>query len=125
MTRPELEARWLYLTRTVLPALAVERGWPISADHCFQRVLLDHAVGGRWYDHIAGRPAYRHAADAMLARAVALAEAAAAGAADLPALNARSLDWRGKQGRIGRLTPPAGRTTLALPANVRRSTEEE
>ena len=96
MDRAALEAHWLDLTRRALPALAVARGWPVGADHCFQRILLDHAVGGRWYDEVAARPAYRHIALDGLARAVALGEAVAAGDADLDALNAQSLRWRGK-----------------------------
>ncbi|GGB25569.1 hypothetical protein GCM10011380_13910 [Sphingomonas metalli] len=68
----------------------------MRADHCFQRILLDTACGGRWYDHIAGRPAYAHAPDTVLVRAVALARAAAAGEADLATLNRQSLFWRGK-----------------------------
>lgn len=95
-SRAALEAAWLTLTRETLPALAAERRWPVRADHCFQRILLDNAVEGRWYDHIAKRPAYAHAPDAVLARAVALGEAAIAGAVDLAALNRRSLAWRGK-----------------------------
>ncbi|MEH3105932.1 MAG: GCN5-related N-acetyltransferase [Sphingomonas fennica] len=93
--RAALEARWLALTRRTLPALAA-RGWPIRADHCFMRVLLDHAHHGRWTDHVAKRPAYAYAAPAALARAVALGEAVAAGTADLTALNRQSLAWRGK-----------------------------
>lgn len=92
--RRALETRWLHLTRAVLPALAVARGWPVSADHCFQRMLLDHAVGGCWYDHVSGRPAYRHIALDALARAVASGDAVAAGAVDLHELNAASLGWR-------------------------------
>lgn len=94
MDRPTLQTRWLHLTRTVLPALAADRCWPVSADHCFQRILLDHAVGGRWYDHVAGRPAYRCLDDEALGRAVATAEALAAGEGDLHYLNAQSLAWR-------------------------------
>jgi hypothetical protein len=97
MDRAGLEERWLRLTREVLPGLAAGRGWPVRLDHCFQRILLDHAVGGRWYDRVAGRPAYRHLDLERLATAVALGEAVAAGTADLPALNAQSLRWRGKR----------------------------
>ncbi len=98
--RAPLERRWLRLTREELPALAAERSWPVRLDHCFQRILLDAACGGRWYDHIAGRPAYAHAPPGVLARAVAMAEACAAGREDLAALNARSLAWRrGGRGR--------------------------
>ncbi len=89
-----IEARWLQLTRVVLPSLAEERGWPVSADHCFQRILLDAACGGRWYDSVAGRPAYRAIEPAKLEEAVRLGERVASGEADLAALNAQSLRWR-------------------------------
>ncbi|MFD1950146.1 GCN5-related N-acetyltransferase [Sphingomonas arantia] len=91
--RALLEARWLDLTRRTLPRSAAARDWPVSADHCFQRILLDNAVGGCWYDHIAGRPAYAKAPDTVLTEAVRLADLVLAGA-DLHALNARSLAWR-------------------------------
>ena len=84
------------LTRETMPRVAADRGWPVHLDHCFQRILLDHACGGRWYDHIEGRPAYRAASDAVLSRAVATGEAAVSGLVDLSALNAQSLRWRGK-----------------------------
>lgn len=96
MDRAALEARWLELTRVTLPALAPTRDWPVSADHCFQRILLDDAVGGCWYDHVAGRPAYRHLDAAALQRAVATAEAVVAGDADLHLLNRQSLAYRRK-----------------------------
>jgi hypothetical protein len=98
--RAALERRWLALTREELPALAAVRGWPVRLDHCFQRILLDNACGGRWYDRVAGRPAYAHIAADALARAVALGEAAVAGAVDLAELNRRSLAWRGKNNRF-------------------------
>jgi len=92
--RAALEAEWLRLTRMVLPDLAVERGWPIRADHCFQRVLLDAAVGGVWYDAVAARPAYRHIAVDILQRAVEWGRGVAEDRDDLDALNRRSLAWR-------------------------------
>jgi hypothetical protein len=95
--RAALEAEWLKLTRERLPALATVRNWPVSADHCFMRILLDAVHGRRWDDLIPRRPAYRHIEGARLAEAVALARAVAAGDADLRALNAQSLSWRGKQ----------------------------
>ncbi|VXC64564.1 GCN5-related N-acetyltransferase [Sphingomonas sp. 8AM] len=96
------EQHWLSLTRVRLPQLARTRDWPVSADHCFQRILLDHACGGCWYDHIARRPAYAHAPDPILDAAIALGEAVANGAADLAALNNTSLNWRGKRPRLPR-----------------------
>jgi hypothetical protein len=92
--RGTLERDWLELTQRRMPRAARGRGWPIWQDHCFQRVLLDNACGGVWYDHILGRPAYACAARAQLERAVALGEAALAGEADLSELNRRSLAWR-------------------------------
>jgi hypothetical protein len=94
MDRAALEARWLTLTREILPSLAHDRGWPIHQDHCFQRILLDNACSGVWYDAITKRPAYRHADPDLLARAVHLGEACADGTEDLSTLNLRSLDWR-------------------------------
>lgn len=94
--RAELEASWLRLTREVLPGLAAARRWPVVADHCFQRILLDTVCGGVWYAHVAARPAYRHLDDARLVAAVALAEAIVDGTTDLAPLNDASLAWRGK-----------------------------
>lgn len=96
MERAALEAEWLRLTREALPAVAAARGWPVRADHCFQRILLDAAFGGRWYDFVPRRPAYRHADIDALARAVALGRAVLAGEQPLEPLNQRSLEWRGK-----------------------------
>jgi hypothetical protein len=92
--RSAAEARWLKLTRESLPAVAVTRRWPVEADHCFQRIFLDNACDGVWYDRIPARPAYAHADRALLNRAIALAEAALAGEVDLVVLNRRSLAWR-------------------------------
>ncbi|MBW6523082.1 GCN5-related N-acetyltransferase [Sphingomonas sp. RHCKR47] len=99
MTCDALEQRWLTLKRETMPALAAARGWPVRSDHCFQRILLDTAVGGVWYDAIPERPAYRHADAAVLARAIQMGEAVIAGSADLGALNRQSLAWRGKLAR--------------------------
>lgn len=96
--RRALEDRWLDLTRRVLPGLAAQRRWPVSSDHCFQRILLDNACDGRWYDRIDRRPAYAHAPAGLLRCAVTLAEGAIAGTVDLAGLNRRSLAWRGRTG---------------------------
>ncbi|MFQ6551659.1 hypothetical protein AAD018_004840 [Aestuariibius insulae] len=95
MGRAALEAQWLKLTREDLPA-AAKPDWPVRFDHCFQRILLDAACGGVWYDHIAKRPAYAHASDSVLTEAISLGQAVLDGKADLSALNRQSLVWRGK-----------------------------
>ncbi|MEH3160164.1 MAG: GCN5-related N-acetyltransferase [Sphingomonas taxi] len=96
-TRAAQEAAWLELTRVTLPGLAATRGWPVRADHCFQRILLDAVTGGVWYDAIPQRPAYRHMSGAQLAEAIALARDVIAGVADLRGLNDQSLAWRRKR----------------------------
>lgn len=100
MTIEELRRRWLGLTRQALPRRAAAEGWPLRADHCFQRVLLDAACGGRWYDAVAGRPAYLHLDQERLQQAVLLAERLAVepeARALLIELDDRSLRWRGKR----------------------------
>ena len=94
--RAQLEAEWLTITRQILPALAKTQPWPVSADHCFMRILLDAVHDGRWDKVVQGRPAYKHVERERLTAAVKLAESVVAGEADLWALNAQSLAWRGK-----------------------------
>lgn len=95
--RAALERRWRTLTDVTLPA-AARPDWPVRLNHCFQRILLDHATGGVWYDAIPKRPAYAHAPDAVLHHACETGEAILRGTADLAALNRQSLRWRGKTG---------------------------
>ena len=97
MTREELLGRYLVLHE--LPSRAREQRWVVTADHCFGRIVLDHAVGTCWYDVLDRRrsPAFGQLDDAQLARAVAAAELMARdGDPAVRALNAQSLRWRGK-----------------------------
>ncbi|WP_336921932.1 hypothetical protein [Aquipuribacter sp. SD81] len=107
--RDRLLARYRALTREDLPRAARAGGWVVTEDHCFGRILLDHAVGGRWYDVLDRRrsPAFAQLDDAQLAGAVALAEQVLAeGDALLRELDARSLRWRGHWPK--RAVRPAG-----------------
>ena len=56
-----LIATYMHLTKEVLPSMARNdrTSWPVSEDHCFQRIVLDHVCGGVWYDHL-DRPAYKN-----------------------------------------------------------------
>lgn len=94
--RSQLEAEWLALTREALPALAKTRSWPVSADHCFMRILLDAVHQGRWDRIVQKRPAYKHIDTERLIAAVMLAKRVVANDADIWALNTQSLAWRGK-----------------------------
>ena len=98
MTRFDLEQKWFALTRDEMPGLASRRDWPVRFDHCFQRILLDNAVGAKWNEEIPA-PAYRNAPDEVLERAIALGRAAVDGVEDLASLNDNSLAWRGKRTR--------------------------
>jgi hypothetical protein len=97
--RAELEARYRQLVLRDLPQRAAEGRWVVRADHCFGRIVLDHTVGGCWYDVLdrRGGPAFRQLTDDQLRAAVALAERIVAeGDPLLRRLNAQSLAWRGK-----------------------------
>ena len=92
-----LIATYMHLTKEVLPSMARSdrTNWPVSEDHCFQRIILDHVCGGVWYEHL-GRPAYKHLTKDQAQRAVKLCEDIAAGRTDLQKLNQQSLIWRNK-----------------------------
>jgi hypothetical protein len=119
--RDTLLRRYRELVLDELPRRARAGNWVVVADHCFGRIVLDHAVGGCWYDvldrrsnrsgHDASathsvrggrpapdrRPAFAQLDDERLAAAVALAERIAAeGDPLLRELDAGSLAWRRK-----------------------------
>jgi proline racemase len=99
-SRQDLLARYRELVLHTLPSRARREGWVVTADHCFGRIVLDHAVGGCWYDVLDRRrsPAFAQLDDGQLQSAVALAEQIdAAGDPLLRRLDAQSLAWRGKR----------------------------
>ncbi|MGY1832514.1 hypothetical protein ACI8AA_19040 [Geodermatophilus sp. SYSU D01180] len=99
MTRAELEARYRELVLGELPRRARAGRWVVTDDHCSGRIVLDHAVGGRWYDALDRRrsPAFAQLPDEQLAGAVALAERVLAeGDPLLRELDAQSRAWRGR-----------------------------
>ena len=93
-----LIATYMHLTKEVLPSLARsdQTNWPVSEDHCFQRIILDQICGGVWYEHL-GRPAYKHLTNDQAQHAVELCKDIIEGRADLKQLNQQSLIWRGKR----------------------------
>ena len=97
----ELRARYRHLVMEELPAAAkgrpADQAWPVHLDHCFARILLDHACGRPWREVIQA-PAWRNAPAPLIARAVKLGEAVLAERADLRALNRQSIAWLGKKG---------------------------
>ena len=102
MTRADLLARYRELVLGELPRRARAGRWVVTEDHCFGRIVLDHAVGGRWYDVLDRRrsPAFAQLTDDQLATAVDLAERVLAeGDTLLRELDAQSLVWRGRLGK--------------------------
>ena len=91
-----------HLTKEILPSIAQNdrRDWPVSEDHCFQRIVLDTICGDAWYGHL-DSPAYKHLTDDQAKRAVELCQEIVDGRADLHQLNRQSLIWRGKLGNSG------------------------
>ena len=92
-----LIATYVHLTKEVLPSMARSdrTNWPVSEDHCFQRIALDHVSGGVWYEHL-DRPAYKHLTNDQAQRAVKICQDIADGRTDLHKLNQQSLIWRKK-----------------------------
>lgn len=77
---------YLFLTRHALPeaarrANAAGDAWPITLDHCFMRVALDHVFGQRWDTAIDRRngPAYRQLNATQLRTAISIAESMLSG----------------------------------------------
>ena len=102
--RARLLSRYRELVLDELPRRARAAGWVVTADHCFGRIVLDHAVGARWYDVLDRRrtPAFAQLDDEQLATAVALAERISVeGDRLLRELDAQSLRWRGKPAKPG------------------------
>ena len=96
--KDSLIATYMHLTKEVLPSMARSDRtfWPVSEDHCFQRIVLDNVCGGVWYEHL-DRPAYKHLTKDQAQRAVALCQGIIEGREDLRQMNQQSLIWRGKQ----------------------------
>ena len=99
MSTADLVSLYIVLTKEVMPHLArtSHKHWPVSNDHCFQRIILDAVCGGVWYDYLP-RPAYKNLNHDQAANAVKLCNDIISGDADLIVLNKQSLQWRGKTG---------------------------
>ncbi|ELZ46991.1 hypothetical protein C464_10059 [Halorubrum coriense DSM 10284] len=93
----ELRATYDRKVREELPARATD-DWPIRADHCFARVVLDNVFGGPWDEHVSGRPAYERLSVAELEAAVEIADVMLAeGRPAVERYDENSLRWRGER----------------------------
>jgi hypothetical protein len=103
--RADLVSRYRDLVLRELPRRGAAEHWVVRADHCFGRIVLDHAVGRCWYEVLDRHrsPAFEQLDDERLRVAVELAERIEAeGDPLLRQLNDQSLRWRGH--------PPEGST---------------
>ena len=117
--RDRLLGRYRRLVDVELPAAARRDRWALRDNHCFGRVLLDHAVGRCWYEVLDRRagPAYRQLDDRALAETVDLAERLLReGDPLLRRLDRSSLRWRGKPAKRSEGSPPEiGAPTAGVP----------
>ncbi|SDF22325.1 hypothetical protein [Halorientalis regularis] len=92
----DLRAEYDRLVHERLPAAARDgEEWPIHADHCFARIVLDDLFEDEWYDHVDGRPAYEHLSAAELRGAIDTAHRLLDEGPSLATeLNRNSLRWR-------------------------------
>jgi hypothetical protein len=109
-----LRAVWKELVGRRLPEAARTRpDWPIRLDHCFGRVILD-TVHDRPWREVIPPPAWRSMTPEALAAAIALGEAILAGEVDLHALDARSLELRGKPQKVRQTASTGPRSSGTL-----------
>ena len=89
----DLREQYLHFTKYALPTEAKLKNWPITADHCFQRVVLDTVTDGVWYDHIPA-PAIHNMTRGHLLDAATLCVELLDGTKDIHGLNAKSIAAR-------------------------------
>ncbi|MEZ3144775.1 hypothetical protein [Halobaculum sp. MBLA0143] len=90
-----LREEYRELTERRLPA-AADDDWPVTEDHCFQRIVLDTLFEDAWYDHVDGRPAVRSLTADQLREAIRIAESLLEDPERVAVLNRRSLRYRGE-----------------------------
>lgn len=87
----------MQLTNVVLPSISLERGFPVTLNHCHQRICLDTLFQGCWYEFlVVGKiPAYRQLDVDQLQQLVDIAQSLVDGdLKHINLLNQQSLDWR-------------------------------
>jgi hypothetical protein len=91
-----LRTRYDQTVHEALPARAKNAGdWPIHADHCFARVVLDNVFDDVWTNHVTGEPAYKHLSPTELQTAIEIADTMLdEGRPAVTQYNDRSLAWR-------------------------------
>ena len=111
-----LRGRYRRTVASELPQRARRHGdWPIEADHCFARVVLDTLFEDVWDDHVDGSPAYEQLSADELRAANEIAERMLdGGRSTVEALNRRSLERRAATSRSDRDSDPTESALLPL-----------
>lgn len=86
---------YLVLTKVIMPKLAnaSHDNWPVSYDHCFQRIVLDAICEGPWYASIPS-PAHKHLNYEQSKQAIRICYDILASKKTLSRLNKKSLSYR-------------------------------
>lgn len=112
--RESLQRLWKELYSKTLPSLARIRDpaqpkWPVTLDHCFARIILDHTVGEgkKQWDECLKRPAIKQMSLQQLGKSIELARRIVEGKEDLVALDLQSLEVRGKMSKKNGRGKPA------------------
>jgi hypothetical protein len=94
-TMPDLQKEYLFLVNVILPTVAQAQELPVSANHCFARIILDNVMGQPWRNVLLNKavPACRQLTRKELVLAIAIGESIAH-ADECHKLNQKSLNWR-------------------------------
>ena len=68
-----LTDQYLNLVNHQLPHAAKQRPYPVRANHCFARIILDNLFQDVWYRHLE-KPAYKNMTAEQLRMAIALGQ---------------------------------------------------
>jgi methylated-DNA-[protein]-cysteine S-methyltransferase len=109
-----------------IPDSSSQSNWPVTLDHCFARIILDHTVGINtpWTSKLES-PAYKNMSAKQLQASINLGRKILKGKADLADLDNRSLALRGKrlkgdEGGAGMKRKRGREETAATPTRPKR-----
>ncbi|KAL8948135.1 MAG: hypothetical protein Q9222_005659, partial [Ikaeria aurantiellina] len=112
------------LTSLALSKSPVQKSWPVHVDHCFGRIILDNVIGQDkpWTSKLQS-PAVMNMTSEQLRKCIALGSAIANGREDLPALDAKSLELRGKKQKPAPANSKRKRDTADPPTDKKRQVD--
>jgi O-6-methylguanine DNA methyltransferase len=90
-----------YLLQKIIVNHSSQPKWPVTVDHCFARIILDHTVGINtvWTSKVKS-PAYKNMSKEQLEASIGLGRKILQGKADLVDLDNRSLELRAENNKV-------------------------